>query len=304
MKTVFYRFLLRTSRLLGPWFFILVAKGIATGYFLISSKRRNNSCYFYKVLFPGKSRLFYLLCTWKQFTNFTYVYLDRFTQRDIDQPRLQIEGQENIVAGYESGTGGILLMSHMGNWEVAAHFLTKILPDIKLLLFMGVRNKEEIEKIQKKSIQHDGVQVVGVDQEGGSPFDIVHGLSLLQQGGFVSMAGDVVWKGDQRTVAGSLLGHCVRLPEAPFILSLVTGAPLIVFFAFRGPNGHYRFSAFPPLQIKAKSREKRGIAIKEAAQAYLNHLETAIRQHPFEWFHFDSFVQPPSKDPWGCRKIQ
>lgn len=297
MKTIFYRLLLLTSRLLGPWFFIVIAKGIATGYFFTNSKRRKNSCYFYQVLFPGKSRLFYLYCTWKQFTNFTYVYLDRFTQRHVEQPLLQIEGRENLVAGYENGKGGILLMSHMGNWEVAAHFLTKILPNIKLLLYMGVRNKEEIEKIQKRSIQHDGVQVVGVDQDGGSPFDIVHGLHLLQQqGGFVSMAGDVVWRDDQRTVSGTLLGHCVSLPEAPFILSLVTGAPLIVFFAFRARNGQYRFSAFPPLQIIAKNREQRAIAIKKAAQAYLDHLETAIKRHPFEWFHFDTFIQPPSQN--------
>ena len=52
------------------------------------------------------------------------------------------------------------------------------------------------------------------------------------------MAGDVVWRPDQRVVPARFLGHTVQLPEAPFMLALVSGAPLYVFFAsIRGPGG-------------------------------------------------------------------
>ena len=110
------------------------------------------------------------------------------------------------------------------------------------------------------------------------------------------MAGDIVWRHeDQRIVTGTLLGHCVALPEAPFVLSLVAGVPILVFFAFRNPNGHYRFSTYPPIQINTKSRKQREMAIKRAAQNYLDYLEVAIKQHPFEWFHFDNFINPRLK---------
>ena len=157
---------------------------------------------------------------------------------------------------------------------------------------MGIRDKEAIEKLQKQSVRRDGIKVIGVDQSGGSPFDIVEGIRHLQNGGFVSMAGDVVWRKDQRTIAGVFLGRPVRIPEAPFVLSLVSGAPLIVFFAFRTDTGKYRFNALPPIDVSAPTRDRRPAAMQTAAQRYLEHMEMALRRHPFEWYHFDRFLEP------------
>ena len=295
MKALFYRYLVRTAKLLGPWFFVLVAKGIATGYFILSARRRAISRDFYAVLFPDKGRTRHYHAAWKQFLNFTYIYLDRFIQREVRNLDYSIEGRQHVVAAHQQKKGGILLMSHMGNWEIAAHLLTKVLPDLQLLLYMGVQDKEEIEKIQKQSVRRDGIRVIGVDQNGGSPFDIVEGIRFLEKGGFVSMAGDVVWRKDQRTITGTFLGHRVRIPEAPFVLSLVSGAPLIVFFAFRTRTGRYRFSALPPIRVSAPTRQDRKAAVQAAAQRYLQHMEAALRIHPFEWYHFNAFLEKAHK---------
>jgi len=290
VKAIFYQMLVRATKLLGTWFFLLVAKGVATGYFLFSSRRRRISRRFYAVLFPDRSSRYQLYCAWKQFLNFTHVYLDRYIQREVRNIAYTIAGRRHVVSTYAQGRGGILLMSHMGNWEMAAHLLTKVITGVKLLLYMGVRDTEEIESIQKQSIRGDGIRIIGVDQSGGSPFDIVEGMRFLQSGGLVSMTGDVVWRQDQRTVSGTFLGHRVRIPEAPFVLSLVSGAPLIVFFAFRTEAEQYQFSALPPIHVGAPTREARAIAIQAAAQQYLDHMEHALRRYPFEWYHFDAFL--------------
>jgi predicted LPLAT superfamily acyltransferase len=296
MRGIFYRALVWATKIFGTWFFVLVAKGIATGYFLFSAHRRAVGRRFYSELFPEKNLFFHYYCIWKQFTNFTYVFLDRFVQREMKDLGYSIEGRHHITAARESKKGGILLMSHMGNWEIAAHLLTKVFPDLQLLLFMGIRQKQEIEKIQKQSIRRDGIQVIAVDEDGGSPFDIVEGIRFMQNGGLVSMAGDVVWREDQRTVSGTFLGHRVHLPEAPFVLSLVTGAPLIVFFAFRTDTDSYHFSAMPPIVVNAPSRQERSTAIQAAAQQYLDYMATALFRHPFEWYHFTDFFGPKVKD--------
>lgn len=294
MKARFYQCLVRAATLFGPWFFILVAKGIATGYFILSTRRRSASRAFYAVLFPGMPRTYHYYAAWKQFLNFTYVYLDRFILREVKSPEYNVEGREYVVDAHGQKKGGILLMSHMGNWEVAAHLLTKVIPDLELLLYMGIRDKEQIDKIQKQSTRRDGIRVIGVNQRGGSPFDIVEGIRFLQNGGFISMAGDIVWRKDQRTITGTFLGHPVRLPQAPFVLALVSGAPLIVFFAFRTQTGRYRFSAAPPIHVSAPTREDRAGAIQAAAQRYLEHMETALHRHPFEWYHFSAFLEQSS----------
>ena len=291
MTAFFYKTLTFLSKYLGTGFFSLVARGVATGYFICSHKRRRTGCDFYAFLFPGKSRFYHYVCTLKQFQNFTNVFLDRFILRDTGDITYTFDGLEHLASAIKEGRGAILLMSHMGNWELAAHLLKRSLPDLRLLLYMGIRQKEEIEAIQKKNIGEDGITVMGVSEDGGSPFDIVEGIRFLRQGGVVSMAGDILWRNEQRGVSVTFLGRKARLPEAPYTLSLVSGAPVIVFFAFRTGNRSYQFTALPPIRLSPQTRDHRPESIRSAAQAYADHLQTALLEHPFEWYHFNEFVE-------------
>lgn len=291
MTARFYAALSALSGWMGDWFFSLISRGIAAGYFLFARRRRATSLDFYADLFPERGRLHHAWCTFKQFGNFTTVFLDRSVLRKGGDITYSFEGLENLTGALAENRGAILLMSHMGNWEVAAHLLKKLLPDLNLLLFMGVRQTEAIEQLQKHNIREDGIAVVGVDESGGSPLDIVDAVRFLGRGGAVSMAGDVVWRGDQRSVPVRLLGRDIRLPEAPYLLSLLSGAPLIVFFAFRTGSRCYRFTAASPIFVNAPTRKLRPEAIRTAAQAYADHLEAALLQHPFQWYHFEPFLR-------------
>ncbi len=295
MSSIFYRLLVRATKLLGPWFFVLVAKGIATGFFLFNIRRRAVGRDFYSALYPNRPGWYHQYCTWRQFLNFTYLYLDRFIQREVRDLDFTIQGRHHIEDLRERNRGAILLMSHMGNWEVAAHLLPKVIPGLRLLLYMGIREREKIERLQKQCIRQDGIRIVGMEKQGGSPFEIVEGIRFLQEGGFVSMAGDVVWRKDQRTIQGTFLGRQVRIPQAPFVLALVSGAPLIAFFAFRTDGGAYHFQALPPLRIAAPIRRDREAALQAAAAQYLAHLDSALRCHPFQWYHFDAFLTAPRR---------
>jgi predicted LPLAT superfamily acyltransferase len=290
MQALFYKCLILGSKIFGTWLFRLAAGMVAGGYFIFSPKRRAVGRRFYKALYPGKSHQQLNYCTFRQFQSFTHLFLDRHLQRESDRLRYTFEGLDYIIGAQRREEGAILLMSHMGNWEVAAHALKERLTDMRLMLLMGIRQKEAIQKMQKESIRSDGITIVGIDQEGGSPFDIVEAVHFLRSGGLISMAGDVVWREDQRTLTATLLGHRVQLPNAPYSLALVTGAPIIVFFAFRTGEGHYYIRAHEPIHVHAASRPERLAAIQQAAQTYVNHMQDALRQYPFEWFHFDEFL--------------
>jgi predicted LPLAT superfamily acyltransferase len=292
MQTLFYKSLILVSKIFGSWLFRLAAGIVAGGYFITSARRRAVGRRFYRTLYPDKNRIQLNYCTFRQYQSFTHVFLDRFLQRENNHMRYTIEGLDYILEAQRRQQGAILLMSHMGNWEVAAHALKKRLSDMRLMLLMGIRQKEAIEKIQKESIRKDGITIAGIDQDGGSPFDIVEAVHFLKSGGLISMAGDIVWREDQRTITATLLGHRVRLPDAPYSLALVTGAPIIVFFAFRAGAGHYSIRALEPIRVHAASRPERPAAIQRAAQTYVDHVQEALRLHPFEWFHFDEFLGP------------
>lgn len=301
MKIDFHALLVRAARLFGPWLFALVARLIAVGYFLCSP-RVKESCRLYGALFPQRSRCYPLWCTFQQYQHFTTIHVDRFLGNQGQAPVFTSDGDDQLAASIGQ-SGAILLMSHLGNWEMAARLLMRQLKQEHqqppLLLYMGVKEKEGVERTQKEELRRAGVTVIGVDQGSGSPFSAVEGIRVLQAGGLVSMTGDRVWRADQRSLAVSFLGGVASVPEAPFIFALVSGAPIFVFFAFRiGPN-RYRFTLSEPITIRAANRTERHKVIVAAAQRYADLLATALRSHPFEWYHFDRFLSLPVREPEG-----
>ncbi|MFQ5484244.1 MAG: lauroyl acyltransferase [Desulfobacterales bacterium] len=292
MRKFIYQAIIVASRKLGLWVFILYAWLIATGFFILFPFRVATSVRFYRILFNDRDWYFHLWCAWRQFHNFTDVFFDRFLLHEFNDISYSAKGWEHLEKALKKKSGGILLMSHMGNWEIAAHLLKSKKRDLKLLLYMGVKQKEQIEKIQKESLSQSGIKIIAVDQEGGSPFDIVEAITFIESDGLVSLTGDLLLKKDQRTVPVKLLGHEVLLPQAPYMLALLSGAPLFVFFAFRTGKKQYHFTMSAPIYVQASSRDKRAAAIAQAAQKYADILETKLLQHPFQWYHFKPFFYP------------
>jgi predicted LPLAT superfamily acyltransferase len=293
MRERFYTTLTALSDIFGAWLFVVIARAIAAGYFIGFPLRVAVSTRFYRALFPDRGRLYHLGCAWRQFQNFTSVFLDRYLLQRRGAITFTIEGREHLVHALRQNSGGILLMSHMGNWEVGARLLNQNVPDARLMLYMGQRARDQIERLQKQDLTAGGIRIIAVDEEGGSPFDLMEGVTFIKSGGFVSIAGDIVWRPDQRVVPARFLGHTVQLPEAPHMLALASGAPLFTFFSsVKGPR-QYHFSVSAPIFVKADTRAQRRQAIIRSAQAYAERIEQQLRRTPFEWYHFTPFLGPP-----------
>jgi len=275
--------------LCGPWLLALISRSIAAGYFLFSG-RVPESRRFYAALYPEKGRLYHLWCAFRQYQNFTTIHFDRFLASRTDTTTFTSQGMGKLesVIGRQ---GGILLMSHLGNWEMAARLLRQQKDALRLLLYVGAKEKEGVEHMQKEDLRRAGVTIISAEQGSGSPFSAMEGIRFLRSGGVISMTGDILWRSDQHRVRVTFLGHDAYLPEAPYIFALVSDAPLFVFFAFRTGKNTYRLTVSDPIEIKPKSRLDRAQAIAGAAQQYADLLEKMLREHPFEWYHFERFLQ-------------
>jgi predicted LPLAT superfamily acyltransferase len=289
MIKLYYNFITFFSRIFGYRFFALFSRFVSTAYFILFPRRVGASVHFYRALFPDKGWLHHILLAWRQFHSFTNVFLDRFLLLHGGNITYESEGWEVLESVVKEGRGGVIVMSHAGNWDVAAHLLRR--RGLNLLLYMGARQKEQVERIQKLHLSEKGFNVLSVDQEGGSPFDILEGLNFLRKGGIVSLAGDRVWSGSQRTVQVSFLGRRVRLPEAPHAIALASGAPLLIFFAFRTGRGTYRISISTPVRVTASSRRDRVEAVRRSAQRYADILAEKARLYPLQWYHFEEFFE-------------
>ncbi len=289
MKKLWYRLLHGSASLLGDWVFWLVSRLIAVGYFCCSPKRKH-SLHLYRTLYPRRNRLFHLWCTFRQYQQFTTIHYDRFLTARGRQPRCISSGWPRLEEAISS-TGAILLMSHLGNWEMAARILRAQKSDAHMLLYMGIKEKEGVEALQKEYLRRSGVRIIGVTSGHSSPFAVVEGIRFLRQGGLVSLSGDIIHRSDQKTVSIPFLGQRVRLPLTPYVLAFASGAPLFVFFAFRIGKNSYHFSLQGPITMNGGGRADRDEAVKQAARQYGRLLEEALRRHPSQWYHFDRFLE-------------
>jgi predicted LPLAT superfamily acyltransferase len=293
MTDLFYRFLMCISGVIGLWFFKAGAWCVAAGYYALFPRRVGVSVDFYKALFPDRGFPYQYLCAWRQFHNFTTVFLDRWLARMPGSISYSYDGWEHIDHNLQAEIGGILLMSHLGNWELGASYLCTRTgePAIKLLLYLGEKQGEQIERLQKNELALQGVKIIATKQDEPSPFELVEGINFLKNGGFVSMTGDRLWSAAQRSVTVKFLGREAVIPAAPFQFALLSGSPLLIFFVNRTDNGRYHCTVFPPFLVTAVSRKDRAEAIQQAAQHYADLLELMVRQHPFEWYHFERFIK-------------
>ena len=291
MKTLFYRFLTALARRFGLAPVRLLARGVAAGYFFLFPARVAVARRFYQDLFPHRGPLFALYCTWRQYLDFSNRFVDRLRLQGIGSLTYRFEGLERLTEALAAGRGAVLLMSHLGDWEVAARLLKQDLPGLELMLYMGARPGEQIEGMQKDTLDRSGIRIVGVAPRDGAPLEIVKALGFLRGGGFVSMAADLVWHAAQPTVPVLFLGRRIKLPRAPYHLALVSGAPLFVFFALREAPGRFVFQARKiPLAPKDAPAGREAAACR-AAQAYADLLAETVRRYPFQWHHFAPLPQ-------------
>jgi len=288
MTGFWYRILRGCGRLFGAWFFILAARTIACIYFLVPARRRE-SVRFYGLLYPQRSHLFHLWCAFRQFQNFTTIHTDRFLLARGKLPRTTASGWDKLETAMRE-TGAILLMSHLGNWEMAARLLKEQNSTARMLLYMGVKEKEGVERIQKEELRQAGIRIIGVAPDAVDPLAAIEGIRCLRGDGLVSMSGDLIRQPGQTTVSVDFLGHTARLPQAPYGFALASGAPLFAFFALRTGHNQYHFCLEGPILVQAKSRADRANAIQAAANQYAALLEKQLRTHPCQWYHFERFV--------------
>jgi len=290
MKAFLLKALSRSSLAMGSWVIRFVAWWIATGYFLFLSSRRNSSVGLYQVLFPDRRHGYHLACAWRQFHSFAGAYTDRIELYSNKGAISPAQGREKLVEEGRKGTGGIILISHVGNYEVAVRAFEEL--GLKHLILMGEREAKQVAREQRETLMARGVRIHVATAQDAAPFGGLEALQFMREGGFVSIAGDLVWTNQRSLAPVRFFGREVGLPSGPHLLALVSGAPLFTLFTFRVKRGRHQILLSGPRYVTAASRSERNAAIQGSAQEYAKDLEEMVRQHPFQWYIFERFFPP------------
>lgn len=252
-------------------------------YFVFFSPEAFKSIYFYFNKILGYSKLKSFLGVYNNFYVFGQTIIDKIVLFSGSGKYFtyHFDGVEHLNKMAKDGKGGILISAHLGNWDVAGHFLGELDTVINIVMFEAER--ENLKKYFEKLEVRKTLKIIEVKQDMSHVFEISNALRNHE---LVCMHGDRFVEGS-RVVNVDFFNRPVKLPKGVFQIATKLKVPYSYVFALKESNTHYHFYATP-------GKVNQG-TITDLASEFALHLEKMVLKYPTQWFNHYEFWRNTDK---------
>jgi len=201
----------------------------------------------------------------------------RFAVTPPDQvaSRFEAVDADHLWRALDEGKGAIVALPHIGNWDAAGPWLCSL--GRPLVAVAEQLRPPRLYDLFVANRTAFGVEVIGLGDPG-----VARTLAgKLADGYIVALVADRDLTG--RGVEVTMFGRKRRLPAGPALLSITTGAPLIVTPVFQTQDG-WRCVMTPPLTVDTTGDRRADVTAltQRMAEAF----ERAIASAPTDWHMF------------------
>jgi lauroyl/myristoyl acyltransferase len=217
--------------------------------------------------------------TREAFELYARYFVDSFHLPELDDDevlaRVRCDTADRLHRAFAEGKGGICVLPHLGNWDAAGRWMMAIgLPVLAVAEELKPRRLYDLFVAHRRSI---GMDIVG-------SFDPNVGRTLasaLAANRMVALVADRDLTG--RGIEVEMFGRTRRLPAGPALLSMTTGAPLMVTPTYTTPDG-WRIEIGEPLSIE-RTGDRRA-DVRTLTTMVARAFEDAIAAAPSDWHMF------------------
>jgi len=195
------------------------------------------------------------------------------------RPKVEIRGREHVKVAMAQNHGIILLTMHTGGWEVAGPLLAEH-TQLDVVIVMEGERDSNAREIHDRVRELSGVRVIHIGPDPLAALPLVR--HLADRKGAAAMQVDRV-PSSGRVLPVQLLDRDGALPEGPFRLAQLTGAPMIPVFCARLGFRRYAFEAHG---ARTLPRRATAAQVTAAAQGVADDMTRFLRSHPTQWFEF------------------
>src|SRR5947209_1185325 len=289
VESVFWRKVIDATVAYVPAIFHAPAIWLAAVvFFFVATPARKSLLQNLKLVRPDSWRAGNYFRVIRVFANFGWSLTDTAAYRILNARfRYGLEGMR-FLEQLASAKSGIVLTAHMGSYDLAAALFSQ--------KFHRVIRMVRAPESDPRSAQHvdlalhqasAGAVQVGYSDDGTSlAFDL---LSALRAGEIISIQGDRI-VGDVGRANVSLFDREIPLPNGPFVLSLVSEAPIYPVFIVRLSYRKYKIVAREPIAC-ARSNASRDERISEGMQRWASVLQEITRTYWPHWFAFTPLLK-------------
>lgn len=212
------------------------------------------------------------------------VWMGRITRQDV-----VLHGAEVADELLAAGQGALILISHLGNFEIC-QALSETRRNLRLTVLHHTRNAVKFNRILSEYNRASSVELLQI-----SELDISVAIQLsekISNGQFIAIAADrVAINNTERSVAVDFLGYPAPFPVGPFVLAAALQAPVLTIHCIR-KEGRYHLYFEYLWQGGAVGRRDRQQHIDSLMQGYVQRLQHYCLQAPWQWYNFYPFWAP------------
>ncbi|MFH7003384.1 LpxL/LpxP family acyltransferase [Flavobacterium bizetiae] len=258
---------------------------VASYYFLFLKKSNKAISYYFK------ERLGY---SWFKSKKMVFRSYYTFGQTIIDKISIsagmrnkftyEFDGIETLKNLLAEKKGGVLISAHIGNFEIAEHFLGDIDIDFQINLVTTDLEHSAIKNYLESVTQKPTVKFIIIREDLSHIFEINAALSKNE---LVCFTGDRYFEGT-KSLSEKILGEEANFPAGPFLIASRLKVPVVFVYVMKEPNLHYHLYA---REATVKHRDEKGLL-----KAYIESVESMVKKYPLQWFnYFDFWNQLHSK---------
>lgn len=206
-------------------------------------------------------------------TIFEFMSIRKLTP-DYIKGMIEIDNFDYVLEGLSKGRGLILMSGHFGNWELNAIAVGLMLGRPLNVIVKRQKNKFVDKEINKWRCFF-GNKVIPMERA------FRESLRILSKGGVVALLADQ--SAPKEGLYVNFLGRPASTFAGPAVMSLKTGAPIVMGFAIRDEKFRYRI-VFEKVEFERADDESENIL--RLTQAHTALLEKYIRLYPDHWLWF------------------
>jgi lauroyl/myristoyl acyltransferase len=193
------------------------------------------------------------------------------------------QGKHHIKQALADGNGAILIMPHLGHWELGGVLFALRECPIHALTLKDPES--EVQDFRDEMRSTLGIKTVHIDPTNFG--NVLKLVKLLKENQVIALLGDRFEGGKKVEVV--FFGRKVIFPVGAMALALNAGAPIIPVFTVVKPDGHYLAWMEQPIRVTRRPGVTTTELLTEKAQELATVFETVISRYPDQWYHFFNY---------------
>jgi len=255
---------------------------VALYYVLCRPSVRRRSDPYLRHRFPNSSWSKRFLDCYRMFTQMGKILIDRTIVGMLgpEKVTVTIDGREDLLKLVDEGLGFILLMSHVGCWQVALSALHFLNVPVNLLL------EQEAGNIDRQYFEHADMRCPFriIDPSGylGGTLEM---LDALKKAEVLCMMGDRVLGSDKSCIRVNFLGEAAPFPFSVFMIASAASVPVVIFFSYKTGYNTYTLKTSKIIRLP-NNLGRSGESYRPYVEQFVKELEIFAQNYPYQFFNF------------------